>query len=107
MLANHAGDSVAPIAVTCTFEMPACKRDGRRQVVEGARGPDAEIMKPRGKRDLLERVAGAGRERRVEIHHAIGVIPIRGEVVAQLGRVHLEHAVERTQAFEQHHYAGR
>ena len=56
MFANHAGDVVAPFGVARTGQMSAGEVDGRRKVVEGVRGPDAEIMKRGGQRDLLERV---------------------------------------------------
>jgi hypothetical protein len=52
-------------------------------------------------------LSAPGRERRVEIHHAVGVITVRRKIAAQLGRVRFERAIERIEAFEQHPYAGR
>ena len=102
MFADHAGDIVAQFGVARTGHMSAGEFDGGRKVVESVCGPDAEIMERGGQRNFLERGVGTGRERDAEIHHAIGVIAIRGEIASQLDRVRFEHAIERVQPFEQH-----
>jgi len=77
---DHPFDLSDPCRPTMGGEVLACERDGRRDVIECLVGPNPEVVKHRGNRELLK-LDTALHNDGTQIQNAIRMVPIRDEVV--------------------------
>ena len=77
---DHPFDPSDPCHPTVAGEVVACERDGRRDVIECLVGPNPEVVKHRGNRELLK-LDTALHNDGTQIQNAIRMVPIRDEVV--------------------------
>ena len=85
MVQNRARDLGRPRRATDLMKVGGRQVGGRRQVVEGAIGPDAEIVEHRSNRDLLDIERGR-RKTATEIQHTVGVMAVSGKVRTRASR---------------------
>src|SRR5262245_49134473 len=103
---DHQFDLSDPCCPTMGGEVLACKRDGRRDVVERLVGPDSEVVENRGGRELLE-VDMAFHDGRTPVHNAVHMVPIGDEVAPQLRRVIVQNLINRPDARQEAGAGGR
>ena len=93
VMANHLCDFWNPRPFALGLEVCSRQAGGGLQVVEGAMRPDPEIVIGRGDGDSFNR-GFCGSHRETEIQHAVGVVPIANEIVAQCVGVSGDHGVQ-------------
>lgn len=94
VLDDHGVNFVAPALQAVLFQVVAGEPRRRRQIVEGARQPDAGVVEEAGQLQLAQIVAGQRALRRHQVDHPVNVVSIGGLIPPEALRVVVEQAVQ-------------
>ena len=89
-----------PRRLAAGFEVGTQTPDRRWQIVDGAIGPDAEVVEDRGERDRIVTLARRRRERAAEMEDPIDVTAIGDAVAAELAAEGVEDLVDPGMPFD-------
>jgi hypothetical protein len=101
VLEDHRRDLRRPFGSALLVEIRARQSHRRLQIVKGAVGPDAKIVKRRRESNPLELLRSARGKGDAQIDYAVRVVSVSREVAAQRPLVRMQHRVDRRHLSEQ------